>query len=66
MRHDAMNTRFLLVVFTMHLPVFVKACQIPDPAGKASTLDLTFHKQDEVQIVIELENSPAEWNILVR
>ena len=24
-----------------------KACQIPDPAPKASTLDLTSHKQDE-------------------
>ena len=23
-----------------------KACQIPDPVGKASTLDLTSHKQD--------------------
>ena len=23
-----------------------KACQIPDPAPKASTLDLTSHKQD--------------------
>lgn len=29
-----------------------KACQIPDPAGKASTLDLTSHKQDVVQIAI--------------
>ena len=37
-----------------------KACQIPDPAGKASTLDLTSHKQDVVQIAIEPENSPAE------
>ena len=27
-----------------------KACQIPDPVGKASTLDLTSHKQDVVQI----------------
>lgn len=37
-----------------------KACQIPDPAGKASTLDLTSHKQDVVQIAIEPENSPVE------
>ena len=29
-----------------------KACQIPDPVGKASTLDLTSHKQDVVQIAI--------------
>ena len=32
-----------------------KACQIPEPAGKASTLDLTSHKQDVVQITIEPE-----------
>ena len=37
-----------------------KACQIPDPAGKASTLDLTSHKQDVVQIAIEPKNSPVE------
>ena len=37
-----------------------KACQIPDPAGKASTLDLTSHKQDVVQSAIEPENSPEE------
>ena len=37
-----------------------KACQIPEPAGKASTLDLTSHKQDVVQITIESEDSPAE------
>ena len=37
-----------------------KACQIPDPAGKASTLDLTSHKQDVVHIAIEPETSPAE------
>ena len=36
-----------------------KACQIPDPAGKSSTLDLTSHKQDVVQIAIEPESSPA-------
>ena len=36
-----------------------KACQIPDPVGKASTLDLTSHKQDVVQIAIEPESSPA-------
>ena len=33
-----------------------KACQIPDPVGKASTLDLTSHKQDVVQIAIEPED----------
>ena len=37
-----------------------QACQIPDPIGKASTLDLTSHKQDVVQIAIEPETSPAE------
>ena len=37
-----------------------KACQIPDPVGKASILDLTSHKQDVVQIAIEPESSPAE------
>ena len=37
-----------------------KAGQIPDPAPKASTLDLTSHKQDVVQIAIEPEISPAE------
>ena len=37
-----------------------KACQIPDPAQKASTLDLTSHKQDVVQIAIEPETPPAE------
>ena len=35
------------------------ACQIPDPVGKASTLDLTSHKQDVVQIAIEPEQAPA-------
>ena len=37
-----------------------RACQIPAPVGKASTLDLTSHKQDVVQIAIESEISPAE------
>ena len=37
-----------------------RACQIPDPIGKASTLNLTSHKQDVVQIAIEPETSPAE------
>ena len=37
-----------------------RACQIPDPVGKASTLDPTSHKQDVVQIAIEPEISPAE------
>ena len=37
-----------------------RACQIPDPVGKASTLDLTSHKQDVVQIAIEPEVSPEE------
>lgn len=37
-----------------------KNCQIPDPVGKASILDLTSHKQDVVQIAIEPESSPAE------
>lgn len=37
-----------------------RACQIPDPSGKSSTLDLTSHKQDVVQIAIEPDQSPAE------
>ena len=37
-----------------------KACQIQDPVGKASTLDLTSHKQDVVQIAIGPESSLAE------
>ena len=37
-----------------------RACQIPEPVGKANTLDLTSHKQDVVQIAIEPELSPAE------
>lgn len=37
-----------------------RACQIPAPSGKASTLDLTSHKQDVVQIAIEPDKSPAE------
>ena len=36
-----------------------KACQIPNPVGKASALDLTSQKQDVVQIAIEPESSPA-------
>ena len=40
-----------------------KACQIPEPAGRASTLALTSHKQDVVQITIEPEDSPAEMSI---
>lgn len=36
-----------------------KACQIPDPIGKAGTLDLTSHTQDVVQIAIEPELPPA-------
>lgn len=36
-----------------------RACQIPNPVGKASTFDLTSHKQDVVQIAIEPETSPA-------
>ena len=37
-----------------------RACRIPDPSGNASTLDLTSHKQDVVQIAIEPDKSPAE------
>ena len=41
----------------MQLPVSAKkACQIPDPVGKANTLDFTSHKQDVVQIAIKSEN----------
>ena len=45
--------------FTMQLPSPQKSRQIPDPVGKASTLDLTSHKQDVVQIAIEPESPPA-------
>ena len=37
-----------------------RACQIPEPVGKATTLDLTSHKQDVVQIAIEPERFPEE------
>lgn len=37
-----------------------RACQIPDPPGKVSTLVLTSHKQDVVQIAIEPETPPVE------
>ena len=37
-----------------------RACQSPEPVGKANTIDLTSHKQDVVQIAIEPELSPAE------
>ncbi len=37
-----------------------RACQIPEPVGKAATLDLTSHKQDVVQIAIEPERFPEE------
>ena len=37
-----------------------RACEIPEPSGKASTLDFTSHKQDVVQIAIEPEHTPAE------
>lgn len=37
-----------------------RACRIPAPSGKASTLDLTSHEQDVVQIAIEPDKSPAE------
>ena len=40
-----------------------KACQIPEPVGKASILDLTSHKQDVIQIAIEPESSPAELTL---
>ena len=29
-----------------------RACQIPDPIGKASTLDLTSHKQESRELLI--------------
>lgn len=37
-----------------------RACQIPESVGKATTLDLTSHKQDVVQIAIEPERFPEE------
>ena len=39
-----------------------KACQIPESANKASTLDLTSHKQDVVQIAIV--NNPGSMSLL--
>ena len=41
-------------------PLRKRACQIPEPVGKANTLDLTSHKQDVVQIAIKPELSPSE------
>ena len=38
-----------------------KACQIPESANKASTLDLTSHKQDVVQIAIEPEFTDSSF-----
>ena len=60
MLHGVINMGSLPAVFTMQLPVSEKKPEIPEPAGKASTLDLTAHKQDVVQIAIEPESSPAE------
>lgn len=40
-----------------------RAFEIPEPSGKASTLDLTSHKQDVVRIVIEPEHTPAVLNL---
>ena len=55
-----MSMGYLPAVFTMQLPVSAKKpvrYRIQPP--KASTLDLTSHKQDVVQIAIEPESSPA-------
>lgn len=46
--------------FTMQLPVSEKSLSDTGTSWKASTLDLTAHKQDVVQIAIEPESSPAE------
>ena len=60
MLHGVMNTGYLPAVFYNAVTrLRKKACQIPDPVGKASTLHLTSHKQDVVQIAIEPESSPA-------
>ena len=60
MPHGVMNTGSLPAVFIMRSQrLRKKACQIPEPADKASTLDLTSHKQDVVRIAIEPESSPA-------
>ena len=37
-----------------------RACEIPEPAGKANTLDFTSHQQDVVRVAIEPETCPAE------
>ena len=37
-----------------------RACEIPEPSVKDSTLNLTSHKQDVVRIAIEPDNTPEE------
>ena len=37
-----------------------KACEIPEPVGKARTLDLTSNHQEVVRVDIQSERSPAE------
>lgn len=56
------KTRFLPVVFTMLSVGFVKepVREIPEPSGKASTLNLTSHKQDIIRIAIKLSHASAE------
>lgn len=44
-------------------PLHKRASQIPAPVPKASTLDLTFRKQDVVQIAVEPETPPAELGL---
>ena len=55
-----MSMGYLPAVFTMQLPVSAKKpVRYRIQLRKASTLDLTSHKQDVVQIAIEPESSPA-------
>lgn len=37
-----------------------KACEIPDPVGKSTTLDLTSGRQEVVRVDIQPERVPAE------
>ena len=55
-----MKMGFLPAVYNAVSRLRKRACEIPEPSGKASTLDFTSMKQDVVQIAIEPEHTPAE------
>ena len=60
MLHGVMNTGYLPAVF-YNAVTRLRKKSLPDTGSswKASTLHLTSHKQDVVQIAIEPESSPA-------